>query len=1147
MSELPAKLLFWAGLSALVASVPARAQEEESASEPAPDEEVDSGREGAASFKIETVVDQTDVDKSDQAAQKRDESIQLLKELIPRADDTRKAEMIFRLAELYWEKSKFEYNQEFEDFEKAYQAWAESGQRGSPPERASFIRESELIKDNALNLYERVLNEYPRYERNDEVLFYLGYNEYEAANTEKAVDHYLQLIKQFPQSRLVDDAYLQLGEHYFNNNRLGQAQRAYQKASESDEPRIYNYAIYKLAWCDYNYQDYAAGIKKMKRVIDNAEVVGADKKSVELKSEALNDLARFFSYVDEVDTAFAYFKAKGGEEIAVRYTERLGNLFGDQGKWPLQVQTFRLLIDRYPMSERSPHLQSKIVAAYSQLEDKSQVRTEVERLVDLYRPGTPWYKHHENAGESGAAALEYAYDLTETSLRNLVTEYHRDAQKRQNVETYYLARDIYAKYLDAFSETKAAYEMRYFYAEVLWALLEWKNAALQYDQIARAETNDTAAQKKYQREAAYNQILAYEKIIKEKKDQGDPTTQRKVKEAKDKGQSKQVTRVNISLSDDKEYPEEAIPANELSLAAACDLYFGIADEADKELPAIKFKAAFVYFDHNHFSESAKRFFEMIEKYPRDKLAKRSAYLILDSLGLQKKWDELAFYAGKFKTNDKLVGNDKKFAKEVQELLEGSTYLSIQTAEIKAKALDDGDEKEAAYAAVASRFSKFQEDFATSDYADEATFSAVLIYNNADELDHAIKMAEIFRKTYEPKVHKKKSKLTRRSKKEAREAVDKEMDIVHRNHLLLAEFYERIADFSTSATLYDEFFTDYPGHEKASVALYNAAVYRQGLGDTDDAIAKFTTYYTDHAKGEEAAEVYWRVCELQETKKDWESAAGCYDRFRKRYANAGQAKIFESRYKFATLVDEKLGKRRDAMKEYAWIVQEFPNLKPEEQKKEGAQLAGAHARFELLEPEFQSFSKISFTRLSPKILKSKLGGAQTLACVSTDEAKCEAEGKYLDVLTYGNGDYGICALTRIGQVYRNVADTFRNAPLPKRLTFDQQEIYRAELDAQALGPEEKGLQAFERALDKAYELNIYNECTLTAQENLKELNPDKFPELQKPGYEGADVFIMSKQKPADLVPDEVIEEVIEPANAEGEDARAAAESQGRVNS
>jgi len=1073
-------------------------------------EEELTGRSGAATFKVENSLDRGAVDRSAEADKKRDESIELLKKLIPQAPDDRKAEMIFRLAELYWEKSRANYRNEMEEYERAYQDWAESGQTGQPPQREAFIRQSELIKQNALKLYERVLSEYPRYERNAEVLFYLGFNEYEAGNTDKAIGHYLQLIKQFPDSPLVYDAHLQLGEHHFAENKLNPARRHYSEAVKAvDVPRIHNYALYKLAWCDYNYQEYAAGIKKLKAVIDKSDTVGTQK-SVQLRSEALKDLSLFFSQVDEVEGAFAYFKAKGGQDIAIRYTETLGNLLGEQGKWTLQIDAFRLLLGKFPMSTRAPHLQSKIVEAYSQMNEKGKVRREVERLVDLYRPGTPWYKHQKNQGDKGQAALEYAYDLTETSLRNLVTEYHRDAQKRQDVPTYRLARDIYAKYLDAFSETQTAYEMRYFYAEVLWALDEWKNAADQYEIIGQTEVQEDPAKEKYRKEAAYNQILAWEKVIKNGKEKGDPTKKKKITEKKNKGTvDRETTRVTINLDKDEKYELEEIPPWEQQLSEACDLYFKIADRDDQDLPAIKFKAAYVYFDHNHFVEAAKRYFEIIETWPRHNLSKKSANLILDSLSLQQKWDELAYYAGEFKKNDKLVGNDVKFKTEVQRLLEASTYLAIQRDEKEARALDDATEKEGELGKVAARFAKFQGDFPDSKYADEATFSAVLIYNQADELDHAIRMAEIMRDKYTEQA---------------------EDDLVKRNHLLLAEFYERIADFDTSAGLYNEFYEAYPKHEKAPDALYNAAIYYQGLGQTDQAIAKFKTYYSKHADNQaEAAEVYWRTCGLYEFQEDWEEAAKCYNQFRRKYQTASQAKVFESRYRYALML-EKQGKRGEAMKEYKWLVAEYPKLSPEDQKDDGAQLAGAHAKFELLEPEFQDFKEVQINRLSKRVLQRKLGGANELACVSTDESQCEREGKYLDVLTYGNGDYGICALTRMGQVFRDVATSLRNAPIPRRLTIDQQEIYKAELDALALGPEEKGLQAFERALDKAYELNIYNECTLTAQENLRQLNPNQFPDLQKPGFRGAEVFIYSDLKPADQVPDEVIEEVIQPAGA-----------------
>ena len=108
--------------------------------------------------------------------------IEELKKLIPKAPNTRKAEMIFRLAELYWEKSKYRFGLEMTAFDKAYTEWTDAGRPGKEPTQKDYIRESELIKQNALKLYDKVLKEYPTYERNDEVLFYLGYNEYEAGD-----------------------------------------------------------------------------------------------------------------------------------------------------------------------------------------------------------------------------------------------------------------------------------------------------------------------------------------------------------------------------------------------------------------------------------------------------------------------------------------------------------------------------------------------------------------------------------------------------------------------------------------------------------------------------------------------------------------------------------------------------------------------------------------------------------------------------------------------------------------------------------------------------------------------------------------------------------------------------------------------------
>ena len=1043
-----------------------------------------------ATLKLDSPLDRRKVEFTKQADAKRNEEIKILKQLIPRAGRDRKAEMIFRLADLYWQKSRYRYGIEFERYETDYARWVEDGQKGTPPNNSAYIRRSTLIKRNALRLYERVLKAYPTYPRNDEVLFNLANNEYESGRKKTAVKRLKRLIREFPKSRLVADSHLLLGEYYFNDNRVIDARRAYQKATKTDEGRIKYYATYKLAWCDYNIQEYAAGILKLKRVIAHAETA-PDTNAVRLGSEALNDLARFFSYVGAVGSAFQYFEAKGGSEKALAHTSALARLYHEQGKWQKEIDTYRVLLNAYPLADRAPSLQANIVEAYAQLGQSKAVRAEVARLVDRYGPGSKWREHHVDKGEEGRAALEVAYELTETKLRNLVTEFHRDAQKRRNVPTYRLARDIYAKYLEAFPSSDSAYQMRYYYAEVLWALLQWRDAAEQYRLVAVAPSPDGRARGKYTREAAYNQILAYEKVLKTGRDRGSLRRVRRLNE-KRKGRTSagaQAKRRVADLDKRKSHDERPIPENQMRLAMACDLYFKLAAPDDDELPAIKFRAAYIFYQHNHFVEAAKRYFDIIDKWPGSRLSKKSANLILDSLNVQQKWDELAFYAAKFRDNRRLTGRDKAFKKEVQELLEGATYLSIQSAEKEARKNQDKAQKEAQLATVASRFRRFQGEHPRSKYASKATYSAVVIFDQADELDNAIEMAELLKKKYP------KSELSRD------------------NDWSLAQFYEGIADFGHAAELYDEYVERYPKDRRAVDALYNAGTYYQGLGRAGTAVARYRKYIDEYPKRKDVADVYWRICRLRVGQKDYRRAADCFDGFRRRFPRASATRVFESRYRYA-LALKALKKKKDFESELKKLVRAYRGLSKADRGSSMVALGAAHAEFALLESDFVRYMKMRIT-LNPRTLRRKLAKAEELAC----DNKCKKSGRYVSVLDYGNGEFGICALTRIGQVYRNVATAIREAPVPK-LTPEQEEIYRAELDDRALTPEEKGREAFEAALAKAYELSVYNDCTRTAQKNLKQMRPDRFPDLQKRAYLDAEGFITAglrgSQRPASPV-------------------------------
>lgn len=89
-----------------------------------------------------------------------------------------------------------------------------------------------------------------------------------------------------------------------------------------------------------------------------------------------------------------------------------------------------------------------------------------------------------------------------------MTDYHQEAQKTKAVATYRLARDIYKEYLDNFPKSDSAYNLRFYYAEILYALLEWEPAAEQYSLTVKADPKGL-----YSKSAAYNELLSYEKLV----------------------------------------------------------------------------------------------------------------------------------------------------------------------------------------------------------------------------------------------------------------------------------------------------------------------------------------------------------------------------------------------------------------------------------------------------------------------------------------------------------------------------------------------------------------------------------------------------------------------------------------------------------
>ncbi len=1145
-----ARMLLFVGFASTLGASPALAQPKAAKKDAKAAAKVDpkaakkpDDRKGPAKMDAKEAPKLEDVEKDAIADKKRDDQIDAAKKIIPKIEDgnPRKADLLFQLSELYWEKSRFLNRKEMLKYFNEQKEAEEKKNRGEKvAEPKEEHRESELYRSETMRLYETILREYPTYERKDEVLFNLAYNLYETGKKDGAVKRYEELLKAYPGSKFVADAYVQLGNHYFEvANVLEKARGYYEKAYGTSNPRIKSYALYKLAWCDFNAGEHEKALRKLQDTIEFSEKQGKDRSFTDLKNEALQDSIRMFVELNRADDAVAYYKAHAGKKKQVSLITKLSYALQDAGHHDNAIKTFRYLLNDNPVAEAAPDYQQAIIKSYEGLRQRDQVKIEVKKLAENYRPGSSWWK----ANESKKDVLRNGFNVAEEAMRTAVTEYHQEAQKTKQVETYRLARDIYKQYVDAFASSEdenfvsdQAFNLKFYYAEILWTLEEWDAAARQYDELVvfkvpnRTEAKE-ASNEKYRQQSAYNAILAYDKLVKIERGQlarSELKEGQKVDENKKKGNVEKAAKVTKRSA--KELEEKPLTKIENSLVAACDRYNGSYPKNPDEVD-VSYQAAVMFYDKNHFVEAARRFGDVINKYPEEKRSQEAADLSMSVLEEKEEWLELNKLARLFKANVKLAKPNTEFTKRVGGIVEGSQFKYID---------DMVFTKEKNARKAAELFVAFVAEFPKSENADRALTKAMFVSRDAMELDRATELGERILKEYPQSV----------------------FDLQVKYYL--AKFNEQVANFDRSASLYEEFVATYDAaagdkaigwanvkdlikkekdqaekdfkagkgpkpvsitvvdvkkldeakkkEREAQIALcvdkkdnwvmnatYNAGFWFEGVGKFDKAIATYTRYVTRFKDAADAPEIAFNIGLVLEKSGQSTEALKYWDTFLTSYAKdtrVADTRRLDVKYK-QYLLQVKAKNTAEQERLAKDIIAAWAKLKEEDKKNDRAMLAAAHAKFFVLEPTWKAYVELKFKKIAT-FKKDRENKEKKLA---------ELEKLYTEVLSIKNPEWGIAALTRIGLLYGDFAGDIAEIPDPPGLDEDQVSLFRSELENRYVFPvEEKAVEAFDKALAKSYEISVYNEWTLEAQNRLNKYKPGAYAKTRDVSYRGSEFFV-----------------------------------------
>ena len=1028
-----------------------------------------------------------------QVASKRHEQIESLTKIIGLSPDPKEApSLLFRLGELYWEESKFfffEANRKDDDLINATNRGDAVGQERAKAEKEELVAKSKEYSQMAVEQYSTIIQKYKDYPRTDEVLYFLGHNLMEAGDERKALVAYRRLIDNFKKSKFLADALLAFGEYYFNTSKgkkdmLEKALDYYKQAASFPENQLYGFALYKQGWCYFNLANYAKAMDMFKAVVLYGEYAGAaaverdagKSGKATLIREARNDYVRSYARVGSPADARAEFgKVASKPDDRFLMMKQLANLYYDDGKDREAALTFNSLIHERPLSPEAPGFQGKIVDCVLRAGNKKMTVEQVRRLVKLMQDVE---KANVAKDENDKKALVEARELSERALSNLAVNWHNEAKKTRDEETFVLANEVYSDYLTLFPENPKAYDLRFFWAELLNDNLQkYERAAEEYTNVLMQDAKRIeAGQKpgKWLANAAYNAVLANDEMVKA---------------AEASGKLKQENTSDV-------HKKAPIAPQRKALLDACERYLQYVPQGHKRVE-IAFKAANIYYRHNHFDEAVLRFSDIALKYPDykfengDRAAEVAANLVLDSFNLLGDWTKVNEWARKFYNEPKLANG--KFRDELSKVIEQSSFKLIGQLEAKKE-----------FAKAGEQYIAFVGEFPKSEIADKALFNASIDFYNAKMLDKAIDTRNRIIRAYPKSEH---VPACSYANAEAREAIGDFEQAAHAYEAYVNGYEHSLSAADRAAAKKHKkkgaksaTATEKPKEvqvweeSKAQVALFDAGVLREGLGQHRLALRDRERYLELWPDSKDADAVFLSIADLHEHSGAYSRAIKQLEEYQRRNSK-DSAKVLTIEGRIGAIYERKLNRPRDAQRSYERALA-FYEKQPTRIKKSLDKTsldAVARAHYTNAEADYRKYAglRLRWGKLPHPESDFKQG--------LKDKARAlEAlQRQYTQTVNFKSGDPAVCALYKIGLAYDNLAYSLINAPMPRGAPPELHEALREELGRQAQPVKDKAAEAFLAVVNKSRELDIFNDCYAKSLKLLRETyRPQQFPQVQE---------------------------------------------------
>jgi TolA-binding protein len=365
--------------------------------------------------------------------------------------------------------------------------------------------------DNAVSLYQRLLEAYPRYRRNDTVLYQLARAYEIGGRMDEALEVLDELVTRYPAAPMIDEVQFRRGEMLFLRKRYNDAEQAYRAVIEvGGESRFYEQSLYKLGWSQFKLAWHEDSLDPFFELLDRKlggvelrdgedRLAALSRAEQELVEDTFRVLSLSFSYLSGAESIDDYFDRRGQPEYAYVIYMNLGDLYLDKERYVDAAETYEAFVDQDPFHPKAPLLQVEVIEAYKRGGFPSLVLEGKKGFVERYgMDGNFWVRNPREQNNAVAAHLK-------ANLTDLAQYYHAEAQEGGMRSDYQEAARWYRKYLSYFRGEEDTANTNFLLAEILFESEDYAEAKTEYERTAYAyPMHEKSA------EAGYAALLAYQ-------------------------------------------------------------------------------------------------------------------------------------------------------------------------------------------------------------------------------------------------------------------------------------------------------------------------------------------------------------------------------------------------------------------------------------------------------------------------------------------------------------------------------------------------------------------------------------------------------------------------------------------------------------